>query len=138
MSDYENRDFMKKARMIVASLAFSAGILIASIGGIIFLSSTAKLIFFPGPSYVVDYEEQCRFQVIGTPNYPKLKEVQTEPQKEISKEELEKCVEKHKTQDEVSSRRRKLQSLVDALSSLIVGLLLIFSFRKVVFSKKEK
>ncbi len=133
----EDGVFYKKIRMIIASLAFTIGIIISSIGGVMFLSSSAKLLFFEKPLYFTDYEEQCRFRLEEGPL--KIKEIDRDEKKVISPEELRECVGKLEKQDKERYRNEKMKSLVDAFSFLIVGFILFLSFKRIVFpGKKER
>ena len=136
MNKKEEAVSYKKTRVIIASLVFTIGVIMSSIAGVIFLSSSAKLLFFQKPLYFTDYEEQCRFRLGEHPLG--MKTIDEREEKNISPEALEKCVTKLEKQDKERYREEKMRSLIDAFSFLIVGIILILSFRKTLFSKEKE
>ena len=107
---------------IVPALAFAAGIIMASIGGMITVSSTAKLALFESDSYSYISKEQCEYD---------YKEINTnENARKKSIEEIEQCVMDRKAEEISRFQNTEKQDIVDGLSSLLVGLILILSFRK--------
>jgi hypothetical protein len=123
---------------IVPSLAFAAGIIMASIGGVITLSSSAKLLLFDHGPYGNVTMEQCEFDYSDFGPIPVSIEkdsvsgtslVNTQPKKR-TEEEIIKCIEEKKNEEKQRFQQDKKQNLVDGLSVLIIGLLLILSFRK--------
>ena len=115
---------------IVPALAFAAGIIMASIGGIMTLSSGAKLALFDAHPYNQISREQCEFDYSfhGIPVMDK-KTVDTTPKKR-TEEEITRCIERRKIEEKQRFQQEKKQNLIDGLSTLIVGLLLIIFFRK--------
>ncbi len=129
--------FYEKIRTIIASFAVTVGIIMSAVGGIIFLSSFAKMFLFERAPYVVDYEEQCRFRLGGIEQG--VKAVTTgRGGEEIPPEALRSCVNRLERQDRERYRSEKLRSLVDAFSFLVVGMILLFSFKKVIFLRGRK
>jgi len=107
---------------IVPALAFAAGIIMASIGGMMTVSSVAKLALFEGEPYSYISEDQCRYDY----NKPEI-EGQT---KERSIEEIEQCVMDRKAEEISRFQNSEKQDIVDGLSALLIGGILILSFRK--------
>ncbi len=120
---------------IVPALAFAAGIIMASIGGIMTLSSAAKLVLFDHGPYDQVTREQCEIDYSYRPlplpldiNTPSRK-VDTLPKKR-TEEEITKCINNRKEEGKQRFQQDKKQGLVDGFSALIVGLILVFAFRK--------
>ncbi len=99
---------------VVPILAFTAGIIISSIGGIMTLSSALELSFFKQDRYSYISEEECKFQ----------KEV------ELPVQEIEKCMEERREQETERFKEDKKRDIVDGISFLVVGGILLLSFRK--------
>ena len=131
---------MKEGRIFslrIREFIFLIGVALASIGGIIVLSTSLKLTLFPQPPELMDYEEMCinrlTYPVSVTPITPGEKIVKRKEKEEVDEKEVEECVEKMRKQDVLRYRERKLQTLIDGVSILIVGLILL-----AVFSKKRE
>lgn len=126
---------------IVPSLAFAAGIIMASIGGIMTISSTAKLILFDHDSYDMVTRADCEFDYNYRPMpvpmvlnpKKKINEVDSQPRKR-TEDEIKKCLDDRKKEMKDRFQQKKKQNLVDGISVLFVGLILIVSFR----SKRKK
>jgi hypothetical protein len=123
---------------IVPSLAFAAGIIMSSIGGIMTLSSGSKLLLFDHGPYGQVTREQCEFDYRGYGPIPlsiekvdvsDTKFINTLPRKR-TEDEIIKCVNEKRREEKQRFQQDKKQNLVDGLSVLIVGLLLILFFRK--------
>ena len=106
---------------IVPALAFAAGIIIASVGGIMTLSSSAKLAFFDSAPYSYVTEDQCRYDY-SRPN--------PEATYERSDAEIELCLENRKEEEQVRFKNNQKDNIVDGVSALIVGGILLAAFRK--------
>ncbi len=128
---------MKEGRIFslrIREFIFLIGVALASIGGTIVLSTSLKLALFPQPTGYADYEEMCvnrlTHSVIVTPLAPGEKIVDRKEEKEIDEKEVERCVEKMREQSTQRYRERKFQTLIDGISILIVGLILLTTFSK--------
>lgn len=117
---------------IVPVLAFATGIIMVSVGGMITLSSTAKLALFEQGPYAYIDSEQCRVDY----NIPEtLSESDTSSEKineprVRTEQEIEQCVQNKKMEEISRFQNTEKQDIVDGLSALIVGFLLIVVFRK--------
>jgi hypothetical protein len=119
---------------IVPALAFAAGIIMASIGGIMVLSSGAKLALFDHGPYNQVTRQECKYNYDYRP-VPLIIEKQetgiiNDNLKERSEEEITKCVNERKAEEKNRFQQDKKQNLVDGFSALIIGLILVFAFRK--------
>lgn len=116
---------------IVPVLAFSAGIIMASVGGIMTLSSTAKLALFENGPYIYIDQEQCRYNY-----HNQIKHIDPETGTEIEKppektdSEIKTCLENRRMEEKSRFQNGEKQDIVDGLSALVVGFLLILFFRK--------
>jgi hypothetical protein len=108
---------------LVPALAFAAGIIIASVGGIMTLSSSLKLATFDSGPYSYVNEEQCRY------NYVSLTGKGSEPT-ERTEAEFEKCINKQKQEEMTRFQKNQKENIVDGISALIVGGLLLMAFRR--------
>lgn len=117
---------------IVPVLAFATGIIMMSVGGIITLSSAAKLALFEQGSYSYIDSEQCRMDYSGSEtmyesNIPSEK---TYTPRVRTEQEIEQCVQNKKIEETSRFKNTEKQDMVDGLSALIVGFLLVTFFRK--------
>ena len=118
MSD--NKHWITK---LIPVLAFAAGIIIASVGGIMTLSSTMKLVFFETEPYSYITEDQCL--------YDYTKPLDSERGNvERSPEEVEVCVAEQKIQEKKRFQNNQKETIVDGVSALIVGGILLLAFRR--------
>ncbi len=128
---------------LVVSISFGAGIIASSIGGILFLSSSAKYLLFSKKDYFsneMEYRERCRYLLFPQDSFVFRKEIgvrnvfssQANKQEMSSKdkEEIQLCVDRLQKEDISRFKKKKMQGMIDGLSSLIVGLILILSFKK--------
>jgi len=107
---------------LVPVLAFAAGIIIASIGGIMTISSSLKLALFETDSYSYVTEESCRY------DYTKPT---TEGQQELrNAEEIELCIADREQEEKERFQKNQKENIVDGMSALIVGGILLLTFRK--------
>lgn len=120
---------------LVPALAFAAGIIIASVGGIMTISSSLKLVFFDTNPYSYIDKDQCRYYY---DRYPQalaldLKEnsssdnIEPHQRTEI---EFEKCMEEKLEEEKDSFQKNQLENIVEGVSALIVGGVLLLAFRK--------
>ena len=126
---------------LVPLLAYSAGIIMASVGAIMLLSSGLKLYFFNHDPYMPMAEEQCRFEyqnrIFVSPQYGKVKEINIVKQEELKNPELavkketfmKNCIREKKQEEHERFWQQKMQNIIDGFASLLVGLLLVFFFR---------
>ena len=113
---------------IVPALAFAAGIIMMAIGGIMTISSSAKLVLFDSEPYNYITRDQCEF------DYHSAKEfVENKENSEITKKtesEIERCLAEKRLAEKKRYQDQRKQNIVDGVSSLIVGLVLVLSFRR--------
>lgn len=121
---------------IVPAIAFAAGIIMASIGGIITLQAGAKLALFDHGPYNRITREQCQYDYNNydydlNPLIYKDKEkmVNTQARKR-TEAEIQKCLTEKNAAEKERFQEDKKQNLVDGISALIVGFILIFAFKK--------
>jgi hypothetical protein len=108
---------------LVPALAFAAGIIIASVGGIMTISSSMKLAFFETGPYSIITEDQCRFDYNKPSSGNQLNY-------ERSPIEIQQCMADRK-QDEITRfQNDKKENIVDGVSSLIIGGVLLLAFRR--------
>lgn len=117
---------------LVPVFAFAAGIIIAAVGGIITTSSVMKLAFFETEPYNYYSSEECLYdynQVVPASAEVVGIDKATKPYK-LSPEEVAAC----KAEKELEAKKRfqntEKQDIVDGISSLLVGGILILSFKK--------
>lgn len=123
---------------IVPAIAFAAGIIMASIGGITTLQAGAKLALFDHSPYNGITKEQCQYDynrhpveldILSMETIVGTKPIVDKPYKRTD-EEINKCLTERRAEEKDRFQQDKKQDLVDGLSPLIVGLILIFAFRK--------
>lgn len=107
---------------IVPALAFSAGIIMSSIGAIMLLSSSAKLALFEHEPYGYVSSDQCRFDY----NKPVVDGVTYER----TEDEVKKCLEERKREELLRFQANEKRDIVDGGSILIVGSILLLAFRR--------
>lgn len=110
---------------LVPTLAFAAGIIIASVGGIMTMSSSLKLAFFESHSYSYVRSDDCRYDYNNQTS-------KGDAPYERSASEMEKCMIEKKSEELARYQNEKKENIVDGVSALIVGgiLLLVFKRRK--------
>lgn len=99
---------------VVPILAFTAGIIISSIGGIMTLRSTLELSFFEQDRYSYITEDTCRYE----------KEI------ELTDEAIAQCMDNVKKQETLRFKEDRKRDIVDGISFLIIGGILLISFRR--------
>lgn len=114
---------------IVPVLAFATGIIMSSIAGIMTLSSVSKLVLFDSDPYSYVTREDCRFDY-----NPKSMDIapseRIEKPYERTEAEIEICFNEKKADEKNRFQQKQKQNLVDGISTLIVGMMLILAFRK--------
>jgi len=123
---------------IVPALAFAAGIIMASIGGMITLASTVKLALFDHDSYsyvsreqcVYDYNDYIPVEALIDPSRIETKANFYKNSSKRTEVEIEKCLTDKRLEEKQRFQETKKQDIVDGLASLIIGLILILGFRK--------
>ena len=104
---------------IVPNLAFAAGIIIASVGGMMTLSSTMKLALFDSEPYSIISQEECRY------DYSRSDEVYERTDIEINE-----CVIERKAEELERFQNNQKRNIVDGVSALVVGGMLLLLFRR--------
>ncbi len=112
---------------IVPALAFAAGIIMSSIGGVMTLSSTAKLALFENGPYSYVSKEQCMYDYNDYIQVEKTTE--TKPRKRTD-EDINICMLEKRAEEKQRFQDEEKQDIVDGLSTLFVGLMLVLFFRK--------
>lgn len=107
---------------LVPALAFAAGIIITSVGGIMTVSSSLKLAVFDSEPYSYINEESCRY------NYEKP--YIGDAPVERTPEETSLCVEDRKQEELQRFQKNQQENIIDGISALIVGGILLLAFRK--------
>lgn len=114
---------------IVPVLSFAAGVIMSAVGGVTIISSTAKLILFEqGPNTYINRED-CRLDY-SVQTLVKVDEVNVQQPRVRTEEEIDACLAQRNEQESRLFKNNEKQDIIDGLASLIVGLLLIFFFRK--------
>lgn len=108
---------------LVPALAFAAGIIIASVGGIITISSSMKLAFFETGPYSIVTEDQCRFDYNRTSAEDKLNYERTDT-------EIQKCMADRRQEEITRFQNDKKENIVEGVSFLLVGGVLLLAFRR--------
>ncbi len=121
--------------VIVPIFAFAIGIAMASVGGIMTLNATAKMFLFESGPYAYISPNECLYDDFPAPinvaynvNGDGAKDIKKPRQR--SEEEIEKCFAEKKNEEKIRFLNKEKQSVVDGLSALVVGLILIFIFKK--------
>ncbi|MCI5050825.1 MAG: hypothetical protein MRY57_00775 [Candidatus Pacebacteria bacterium] len=107
---------------LVPALAFAAGIIIASVGGIMTISSSLKLAMFETGPYSYISEDSCRY------DYEKPY-VDNAPV-ERSPEETKACIQERKQEEMERFQKSQKENIIDGVSALIVGGVLLLAFRR--------
>ena len=119
--------------IIVPVFAFTVGIVMASVGGIMSLNATAKMFLFESGPYGYISPNECRYDnfIAPVPVAYDIKNIDgIKNPKQRSEEEIKKCLTERKNEEKIRFLNKEKQSLVDGLSALIVGLILILVFKK--------
>lgn len=123
---------------IIPVLAFAAGIIITSVGGIMTTSSSLKLMLFESEPYSYISEEECRYDYSKPASLEKEQDMlslTTFPTEgrgyyERTEEEIEECIQKRFLQEQKQFENRHKQNIVDGVAALIVGGILLLVFRR--------
>lgn len=107
---------------LVPALAFAAGIIIASVGGIMTISSSLKLSFFETGPYSIVTEDQCRFDY----NKPSPNDYLNY---ERNDSEIQECMTNKKQEEIIRFQNTQKENIVDGISALIIGGVLLLAFR---------
>lgn len=108
---------------IVPALAFLAGLIMASVGSIMIISSSLKLELFEHAPYDYVDHESCRYDYNkkaedGVSNY-----VRTDM-------EISDCLKQRQNQNRLRFEANEKQDIVDGVSMALVGFILLLFFRK--------
>ena len=109
---------------LVPALAFAAGIIIASVGGIMTVSSSLKLALFDSEPYNIVTEEECRYDYNKTTEGPDFANY------ERTSEEVALCMDSRKTEELARFQNNQKGNIVDGVSALLVGGVLLLAFRR--------
>ena len=109
---------------IVPALGFVAGIIMASVGGIMTVSSAGKLVLFENGPYSYVNMEQCRYDY----NRPVVDK--DEKAYERTSEEIDACLVEKKQEELSRFQNREKQDIVDGISALLIGGILLLAFRR--------
>ena len=119
---------------IVPNLAFAAGVIMASIAGVMILSSILKLSLFQYEPYEQITREQCLFEFPYKKPLPitdgGVAFVDSDKNAKPSEKDIQMCLKERRTEAKERFQLKKKENIVDGISILIVGLILIISFRK--------
>lgn len=107
---------------LVPALAFAAGIIIASVGGIMTISSSLKLAMFDSGPYSYINEDSCRYDY-SKPAIDGFNQ-------ERSQTEIQQCMDNQKQEELSRFQKNQKENIVDGVSALIVGGVLLLTFRK--------
>ncbi len=108
---------------LVPALAFAAGIIIASVGGIMTISSSMKLALFESEPYSYVTKEQCRFDYNKTASPDSLNYERTQ-------KEIDECLLERKQEELERFQNNQKENIVDGVSALVVGGVLLLAFRR--------
>lgn len=117
---------------LIPILAFAAGIIISSVGGIMLISSSLKLAFFQEDPYSYFTEQECvsPYSKLAPQPLSETEGVGEITNVEQSPEEIQSCIERNREQQRHQFKNRHQQNIIDALSALVVGGILLVVFRK--------
>ncbi len=109
---------------LVPTLAFAAGIIISSVGGIMTINSALKLAFFDSEPYDIVSEEQCRYDY----NQQIWEEgIQKSYERDIA--EIEACLSERKSEELARFQNNQKHNMVEGISAFLVGGVLLLLFR---------
>lgn len=108
---------------IAPTLAFVAGIIITSVGGIMTISSSLKLAAFDSEPYSYISKESCYFD---HKNPVAISGVNTIP----SQVEIDECMSNQKKEELQRFQKNQQENIIDGISALIVGGILLLVFKK--------
>lgn len=115
---------------LVPALAFAAGIIISSVGGIITTSSAMKLAFFEESPHSYINEESCRYDYTRASSIDESIKLDNQVAAERTSKEVAICIEKKKQEERTRFKNSEKQDIVDGVSSLVVGGILLLVFRR--------
>lgn len=124
---------------LVPALAFAAGIIIASVGGIMTTSSSLKLAMFDSGPYSYISEDQCMYKYQGSvPTLMPLdgfdsngNGLDLDVNSSVNTEaEIKSCVEKRQKEERSRFQKNQQENIIDGVSALIVGGVLLLAFRR--------
>ena len=124
---------------LVPALAFAAGIIIASVGGIMTTSSSLKLALFDSGAYSYINEEQCHYDSSFNPQMKTLSgeafdlnidDAASRQNEKQSPEEIKACILDLEQKELIRFQKNQKENIVDGVSTLIVGGILLLAFRK--------
>lgn len=108
---------------LVPALAFTAGIIIASTGGVITTSSALKLALFDSHKHDISAARQCDHNIILKKNNTENQDLDTEEHKDL-------CIATETLRIKKSFQNDKKEDIIEGVSLLIVGGILLLVFRK--------
>ena len=111
---------------LVPMLAFAAGIIIASVGGIMTISSSLKLAFFESEPYSYVSEEQCRYEYRDSTAKP----IMNDAENAKAQQEINDCLKERRQEEKIRFQNNQKENIVDGVSALFVGGILLFAFRR--------
>ena len=107
---------------LVPALAFAAGIIIASVGGIMTISSSLKLAMFDTGPYSYINEDSCRYNY-DKPAIDGVNQERTEL-------EIQKCMDNRMEEEIKRFQKNQQENIIEGVSALIVGGVLLLAFRR--------
>ncbi len=107
---------------IVPALAFAAGIIIASVGGIMTISSSLKLVMFDSDPYSYITEESCRYDY-SKPVIDGVNAIRNDA-------EIGKCMIDRRQEEMIRFQKSQQENMIEGVSALIVGGILLLAFRR--------
>jgi Ca2+/Na+ antiporter len=110
---------------LVPNLAFAAGIIMASVGAIMIVSSSLKLALFESEPYTIITEEECRYDYTKPITNPEL----GQKEQERSPEEIAQCMQRRHNEELVRFQNTEKRDIVDGVSAFLVGAILMAIFR---------
>ena len=105
---------------LVPALAFAAGIIIASVGGMMTLSSSAKLAIFESEPYSMVSIEECTYDYNTKSQEPRKR----------TESEVNTCIQERKHQELERFQNSQMRNIIDGVSALFIGGLLLLAFRR--------
>lgn len=107
---------------LVPTLAFAAGIIMASIGAVMVISSSLKLALFDSEPYSYITKDDCRYDYTKPLNSEGIA-----PERSAS--EIETCLKDRRHEELVRFQNTEKRDIVDGVSALLVGGILVLLFR---------
>lgn len=113
---------------LVPAIVFIAGVAMVAVGGVMTVSSSLKLAFFETEPYDYYNSEACTFDY-SRPVLEGEKTLGAEPYR-LTPEEAEICKAEKEAEAKERFQNLEKQDIVDGISSLLVGGILLLVFRK--------